>query len=410
MRVITAFILVLSIALSWFMFDRNRPTPWETYAGVAGQSGWKTNVVKSDPKDDGPDGANLHDWDGDGDLDLFVNYEEGGYSRLFFNPGRELVRQEWPEFIEFQHGSSEDSGIGDLDNDGDIDYVATGGLVFFNPGEADVHQTDKWTTMVLLDTQARTPTVGDIDGDGLADLVVEAGTWFKQPALDKHNAENWKRHRFGETEWPMNSFIYDMDKDGDRDVVVQDRRQETFWFVNPGVTQSGANWERETLYPNKGSTFMALGDIDGDGRDDFVITGGKTGKLKGKLVVLLRSNDKGAPETTEVILDQPESPLSGRTNYYPKGVALMDIEGDRNQKEIIIIPKTGDLWYAVFDEDPTRPENWRTIPLTMPGSETRKKMDNAYLGDLDGDGDLDIVTTEEHGGWGVVWFENPANH
>ncbi|MGB1129279.1 MAG: hypothetical protein ACPG4K_04465 [Haloferula sp.] len=34
-------------------------------------------------------------------------------------------------------------------------------------------------------------------------------------------------------------------------------------------------------------------------------------------------------------------------------------------------------------------------------------MDNAWQGDLDGDGDTDIVTTEENGGWGVIWFENP---
>jgi hypothetical protein len=35
-------------------------------------------------------------------------------------------------------------------------------------------------------------------------------------------------------------------------------------------------------------------------------------------------------------------------------------------------------------------------------------MDNAWLGDLDGDGDLDVATTEENGGWGVIWFENPS--
>jgi hypothetical protein len=45
--------------------------------------------------------------------------------------------------------------------------------------------------------------------------------------------------------------------------------------------------------------------------------------------------------------------------------------------------------------------------LDVPGPESRKKMDNAYLADLDGDGDLDVATTEENGGWGVIWFENP---
>ena len=27
---------------------------------------------------------------------------------------------------------------------------------------------------------------------------------------------------------------------------------------------------------------------------------------------------------------------------------------------------------------------------------------------MDSDGDLDIATTEENGGWGVIWFENPG--
>ena len=54
------------------------------------------------------------------------------------------------------------------------------------------------------------------------------------------------------------------------------------------------------------------------------------------------------------------------------------------------------------------PKNWAATPITMPGAETRKKMDNAWLGDLDGDGDLDVITTDENGGWGVIWFENPV--
>ena len=36
-------------------------------------------------------------------------------------------------------------------------------------------------------------------------------------------------------------------------------------------------------------------------------------------------------------------------------------------------------------------------------------MDNAWLSDLDYDGDLDVITTEENGGWGVIWFENPLS-
>ena len=168
-----------------------------------------------------------------------------------------------------------------------------------------------------------------------------------------------------------------------------------------------SNWSRKQLHSHKGSMFMALGDLNGDKMDDFIIAGGPDGKLKRKLIILIRSNKEGDPESTEIILDQPDCPMASAKDYFPKGVALMELDGDPSQKEIMIVPKMGDLWYAAFKGDPKKKENWKTVSIDMPGSETRRKMDNAYLGDLDGDGDLDIVTTEENGGWGVVWFENP---
>jgi len=75
-----------------------------------------------------------------------------------------------------------------------------------------------------------------------------------------------------------------------------------------------------------------------------------------------------------------------------------------------VIPKAGDLWMATFTGDAMKAANWKATSLKMPGALTRRKMDNAWLGDLDGDGDWDVVTTDENGGWGVIWFENPARH
>ena len=73
--------------------------------------------------------------------------------------------------------------------------------------------------------------------------------------------------------------------------------------------------------------------------------------------------------------------------------------------EIVIIPEyEAQLWYLTR----VGKGKWVNTLMRMPAPESRKKMDNAFLVDLDGDGDLDIGTTEENGGWGVIWFENPG--
>ncbi|BCX48133.1 alpha integrin [Haloferula helveola] len=375
---------------------------WKDFAGKPGPGGWRCHVIQPDPKDHGPDGINFHDWDGDGDIDVFANYEEGKYSRLYLNPGKEKARGLWEDSIEFRHGPCEDSGIGDLDNDGDIDYVANGGIIYFNPGPETLHDADTWPRITLFREEQRVPVVADVDGDGLNDLIVGGRSWFKQPETGKHGAEHWIRYELGEAKWPMNCLPRDVDKDGDTDIVVADRRKEIFWYANPGKERVTSKWPRKPLHPH-GPMFVAMGDIDGDGREDMAIAGGAEGKdpWKLKLTVLLRTNDSGDPTYHEIRIDQP-------CGNFPKGVGLLDLDGDPKTLEIVVLPKQGDLWTASFSGDPKDAANWKAAPLPTPGSETRKKMDNVYLADLDGDGDLDITTTEENGGWGVIWFENPA--
>ncbi len=378
----------------------DKKSAWKQYVGKTGPSGWRVNVIQPDPKDHGPDGFNYHDWDGDGDLDVFVNFEEGGYSRLYFNPGKERIRGLWTDYIELgKHGKCEDSGIGDLDQDGDLDYVANGGHVYFNPGKKELRNPAKWTKMTLFKNEARNPVVTDMDGDGLNDLIVGAKAWYKQPTENKHVAANWKRHELGEAIWPMSCFVTDMDGDGDKDVLVQERRKQgLFYYDNPGKDKITERWPVKVIDAQPSGMFAALGDVNGDGRPDLV-------KTSDKIRIFLRTNDKGAPEYNMIEVEKPAQPKSVRVNAKPKGVAILEMNGDPTYPEIVIIPEyEAQLWYLTLGTDGT----WTNTLMGMPSPESRKKMDNAFLVDLDGDGDLDIATTEENGGWGVIWFENPA--
>jgi len=377
---------------------------WQKWAGKPGPSGWRCNVIQPYPEDHGPDGFNHHDWDGDGDVDVLVNFEEGGYSRLYFNPGKEKIRELWTDYIQLErHGKCEDSGIGDLDNDGDIDYVANGGHVYFCPGPKEVRDPEAWVRMTLFRKEARTPVVSDIDGDGLKDLIVGASAWYRQPANNKHDAANWKRYRLGKANWPMSCIVNDMDGDGDNDILVQERREQgTFYFEHPGKDKVTEPWPVRVIDARTGGMFMTLGDVNGDGRPDLV-------KAANKICIFLRTNDKGPPVYKKIEVTKPRQPKGAKSMATPKGVAIIEMNGDPAHPEIAIIPElAAQLWYLTMSGNGMSPENWTNTLMDMPGPGSRKKMDNAFLVDLDGDGDMDIATTEENGGWGIIWFENPA--
>jgi len=131
-------------------------------------------------------------------------------------------------------------------------------------------------------------------------------------------------------------------------------------------------------------------------------------KAGDKICIFLRTNDKGVPIYKKVEVEKPAQPKSVTVNPKPKGVALLEMNGDPQHPEIVIIPEyEAQLWYLTLSGNGMSPEDWTNTLMDMPGPESRRKMDNAFLVDLDGDGDMDIATTEENGGWGIIWFENP---
>jgi len=149
---------------------------------------------------------------------------------------------------------------------------------------------------------------------------------------------------------------------------------------------------------------MALGDVNGDGRPDLV-----RAQAQGAVNVYLRTNDKGTPIYKKVEVPAPAQPEGVTGKSRPKGVAILEVNGDLTRPEIVIIPEyAAQLWYLTVSGDGMSPDNWTNTLMDMPNPNSRKKMDNAFLVDLDGDGDMDIATTEEDGGWGVIWFENPT--
>ena len=123
---------------------------------------------------------------------------------------------------------------------------------------------------------------GDIDGDGLADMVERSGWWRQLPG------STWERHAFefwaGTTAGRANNWggaqmhVYDVDGDGDNDIVsgLAAHQYGLAWFERTGAG-TDATFVAHPILPAAAAGgnisqlhSMAVADINGDGLTDLV--------------------------------------------------------------------------------------------------------------------------------------------
>jgi FG-GAP-like repeat len=178
--------------------------------------------------------------------------------------------------------------LGDLNNDGKVDLIATGACVSCGLGTQGrvVVYYQHPTNGTLLPGQlvpittdfAASATIGDINGDGRKDLVVVnlLGTLsiYYQLANGSLGPEVIYDKVHGDL--TIEVHLADMDNDGDQDIVVQDFKTTQGQFsvikqdssVTPGVL---SNSPKTYQIPGAFRTF-ALGDLNEDGRIDVAVS------------------------------------------------------------------------------------------------------------------------------------------
>lgn len=294
----------------------------------------------------------------------------------------------------------------------------------------------------------------DIDGDGLVDvLALEGGkhagdrvtfAWFESPADPSTDA--WARHDLNRPD-PFRPFIGaaklgDIDGDGDPDLVVSmdnhsggTRSAYLYAMINPRPGDVTADWTVHTIASDLAVHHindMELADLDGDDRLDVIVRALEPNQLR------LYFQDSPSSWQEKVIDSSPfgatgegfavgdidrsgeldisicghwlQAPGNPRTQSYTAHdidagyesinanvkEAIGDIDGD-GRNDVIISPAEGYrsggnhvlAWYRA-PEDPTGTWTQNVIASDYNGGHTVK------LGDLDGDGDLDVVS-------GVAW-------
>lgn len=377
---------------------------------------WRHHSIDNSAR--GADGVRLADANGDGLLDIATGWEEAGLIRVYLNPGAAKAREPWPAVTVGRVRSPEDAVLVDLDGDSALDVVSCcegstrSVFVHWAPRERSrLLEESAWTTAAFPALAGQQLAMYclplEIDGRRGIDLVIGSKGqgakigWLRSPPSPRDVAA-WAYHPLCDAGWIMSLVASDLDGDGDQDVLASDRKGKTsgcLWLENPGRGEKLSEpWSRRAIGPSGGEVmFLHHADLDGDGRLDVLVpTYAKQ---------LFWHRTIGGPIPTWETNELPYPPLTGKG----KGIRAADIDLD-GQLDLVLSTEnnegtSGLVWLRRATA--AAGERWQTREISGPAGERGMKLDDIQLLDLDADGDLDVLTTEERTGWGVVWFENP---
>jgi hypothetical protein len=342
----------------------------------------------------------LADYDGDGDLDFTVSSRIG---EVYW-----FERRSPNDWVQHKLGNIDGSPLGaaslDVDRDGHPDLII-GRYWFRNPGNPSEAPFERIEYNPSSKGEIHDVVTADVDGDGRTDVVTLGDSdgchWFAIPE-DPLRTSAWKRKPITMDVLTSGDAIHsgifphgvgDLDGDGDADIVVTDR-----WYENNGA---GGGWAKHRLpFGSRGpwglSSRSWIIDLDKDGDADIVAA---HGDQQNSAVAWLENDGKVPPRFTVHYL--PNAAPGTRGSFHALAVADFDLDGDL---DIL----------TVEQEDPSIPpvgvDRRRWFVFENRGKQDfveRVVMDNglgghdALIGDIDGDGDLDVASK--------VWKRWPGN-
>jgi hypothetical protein len=303
--------------------------------------------------------------------------------------------------------------VGDLDSDGDPDLVVYAAdpseytyIVINEDGDFGYFPADPRWSPGLLNMWTRDVTLADVDEDGNLDLICAHGG-IPGTHTERQNAvylnpltENDQAIIFNPDHGSRKAVVGDLDLDGDLDILFGntvtsglpegeplDGPAPNTLFLNRLAQGESPIFrsDPDTTYDEDFTLDMELGDIDGDGDLDLVRGGDET---EGVAVFLNRFSEGGY--FADCIFDTIPAWQIMNETYESTSITLGDVDRDDDLDLLV-------HWYK---RDPLMRYTWLFLNVWNEGSgEVFERLSNweisrspSLLGDVDGDGDLDLIT------------------
>ncbi|MDG2129684.1 MAG: VCBS repeat-containing protein [Fuerstiella sp.] len=242
----------------------------------------------------------VHDFSGDGRPDILVLGRVHKHAAMWYeNPGESAAL--WKSHFAFERVRGESPTLADLNGDGVPQLIChwDGRWGYIQPDPET--PAEPWAFTPIGEDEDwpqfyHGEGVGDVNSDGRLDVIINDG-WYEHPpasitvndgASSESSSVNslWKFHRlrFSQERGGAQMFAYDVDADGDQDVISAVHAHEwgLAWYENETGDATGPFRERlimgnrEQLATYKVAFTqphaLALADINGDGLQD-IITG-----------------------------------------------------------------------------------------------------------------------------------------
>ena len=367
----------------------NYDISWWENDGTPSDGGWTRNVI--DSTFDKARAVFATDIDNDGDIDVVgASYGDNDIS-WWENDGSESFTE---RSIDSTYSNANSVYATDVDQDGDIDVLgmSRGGdevTLWKNDGSPS---NGGWTEQVIDSDfdHAFFVHAKDMDNDGDIDILGSARRDDEVHWWENDGSENFTEMVIDDSfNGAEGIYPIDIDSDGDMDVLgMANEADDVVWWENTATFSFDPSWTASDIDTNADGAYAVFAaDMDNDGDMDIV-----SASYTDDTIAWYENNGATNPSWSASNI---ATNVDGAIDIH---VTDMDNDGDLD----IVSVSDNDEIIAWFENDGATDPSWSKSTIDTRDDEWPSAV---YTGDMDNDGDMDIVVASYNDDT-ISWYEN----